>query len=125
MATMKVHESFLYAAEADADLRTKLNYFCKVSSDGEIALAGANEKVLGTIYEVNLTGTAGQYGPVTVQFGGIAKVVAGAAVAAGAQVSSDTNGKAVTAGTNAVGVALTAALAENDVIEVALIGSNA
>lgn len=122
MATFKVHESFLYAAEADADLRTKLNYFCKVSSDGEIALAGANEKVFGTIYEVNLSGSV-PYGPVTVQFGGIAKVVAGAAVAAGAQVSSDADGKGVTAGTNAAGVALSAAGAANDVFEVALIGS--
>lgn len=122
MATMKVHESFLYAAEADEDLRTKLNYFVKISADGEIALAGANEKVFGTVYEVNLTGTAGSYGPVTVQFGGIAKVVAGAAIAAGAEVSSDASGKAVTAGTNKVGVALIAAAADGDVIEVALIG---
>lgn len=120
MATMKVHESFLYAAEADADLRTHLNKFCKISSDGEIALAGANEKVFGTIYEVNLSGSV-PYGPVTVQFGGIAKVVAGGTVAAGDEVSSDADGEAVTGGTNKVGVALTAG-GDNEVIEVALIG---
>jgi hypothetical protein len=121
MATNKVPESFTYAAEADADLRTKLNYFCKISADGEIALAGANEKVFGTIIEVNLQGSV-PYGPVTAQFAGIAKVVAGAAVAAGGEVSSDASGKAVTGGTNKVGVALTAASADGDVIDVAIIG---
>lgn len=121
MATMKVHESFLYAAEADADLRTKLNFICKVSSDGEIALCGNDEKALGTIYEVNLTATAGQLGPVTVQFGGIAKVVAGAAITAGARVACDGNGKAKTGTTNPLGIALTGSNGDLEVIDVALV----
>lgn len=119
MATMKVPESFLYAAEADADLRTKLNFLAKISADGEIALAGANEVCLGTIVEVNLNGAA-PFGPVTVQFGGIAKVVAGGTVAAGVLVSSDAAGKAVSGGTNAIGISLVAAVA-NDVFEIALV----
>ena len=121
MATMKVHESFLYAAEADADLRTNLNHFAKISADGEIALCGNDEAALGTIVEVNLTGDAGRYGPVTVQFGGIAKVVLGGTVTPGQPVNSDANGEGETGGTNIRGIALTGGVA-GDVIDVALIG---
>lgn len=118
MATFKQNESFLYAAEADADLRTKLNLFAKLSTDGEIALAGANEKVLGTIVEVNLSASA-PFGPVTVQMEGIAKVVAGGTISIGDEVSSDANGKAVTGGTQKAGTAMTAGVS-GDVIEVVL-----
>lgn len=119
MATYKVNESDLITIEADADLRTKLNFLCKLSSDGEVALAGANEKILGTIFEVNLSASA-PFGPITVQTQGIAKVVLGGSCSPNDELSSDGNGKAVTGGTQKFGTALQAGVA-NDVIEVALI----
>jgi hypothetical protein len=120
MAIFKVTESLTYAEEAAADLTTSLNLFAKVDANGKIVLAGSGEKVLGTIFEVPLAAVA-PFGPATVQFGGIAKVKAGAAVAAGARVQSDGAGKAITlaAGISA-GIALVAANAANEVIPVAL-----
>jgi hypothetical protein len=118
MATMKINESFLWAGEADADMRSNLNKFAKLSTDGEVALAGANEKVLGTIVEVNLNASA-PFGPVTVQMEGIAKVIAGGTVSIGDEVSSDASGKAVTGGTQKAGTAMTAGVS-GDVIEVVL-----
>lgn len=64
--------------------------------------------------------------PIAVQTNGIAKVTAGAAVARGALVASDATGRAVTAATGdtTAGLALMAAGAAGDVIEVLLNGIN-
>ena len=109
-----------YARNAGADLSDKLYYLAKVDTDGDIILASAGtDSVLGAISE-----TAAQDHPVTVQFGGIAKVIAGAAITAGARVTSDGNGKAVsttTAGDRVCGIALWAAGAANEIIPVALV----
>ena len=121
MATFKVNESFLYAGEAAADLTARLNHLVKMDNNGNIALCGAAEKALGSIYEVPLSATA-PFGPATVQFGGIAKVKAGAAVPAGTRVNSDSTGRVVAGSTNAVGVALEAATAADQLVAVALIG---
>lgn len=70
--------------------------------------------VSGTPNNNNATNTCGE--------GAIARVVAGAAVAALAKVASDASGRAVTAasGNHVLGKALTAAAQAGDVIEVQL-----
>lgn len=101
---------------AGEDLSDKLYYICKVDTDKRIVLAGSGEAAAGVIYE-----TAEEDRPVTYMIDGVAKVILGATVAAGAEVMSDGNGKAITrTGTNAVlGVALEGGGA-NNIVPVAL-----
>jgi hypothetical protein len=95
--------SLSYARLAGADLSNALNKFGMVDTNGNIVLATAAAKVLGTIIEENNINY-----PVTVQYGGQGKVIVGAAaVTAGAVIASDANGLAVAGATNPVGVALT------------------
>ena len=57
-------------------------------------------------------------------FAGTTKVVAGAAITRGAYVAADSAGKAVTNTTdkeNAIGIALAAAAADGDIIEIMLL----
>lgn len=117
MATMKYVESLSYARNAGADLSEKLNFFAKVDTDGDIVLAGDGEAVLGTIYEAAIENK-----PVTVQFGGIGKVIAAESITAGAIIASDNAGKAVAAaaGDFVVGIALTGADA-GDVLSFAFV----
>jgi hypothetical protein len=64
---------------------------------------------------------SGEFLPI--QIAGIARVTAGAAITAGLEVECTTGGKVITAGgaaSNSVGVAMEAALADGDVIEVLL-----
>lgn len=117
MSIFKLVEGLTYAVEAGADLSSSLNRFVKINSSNLAVLAGNGDKVLGTLFEVANLG-----GPASIQFGGIAKVIAGAQIAAGATVQSDANGAAITlaAGT-AAGIALFAAAAAGEVIPVALV----
>jgi hypothetical protein len=102
MSTSKLPEAFSYAGPADVDLSAKLHYFAKKTATG-IDLAGDGTVVIGTLIEVAAAG----YG-VTVQFGGIGKVIAAEAIAANARIASDADGKAVNAATGdfEVGTAL-------------------
>jgi len=102
MAISKLPEGFSHADVADVDLSAKLHYFAKATATG-IDLAGDGATVFGTIIEA-----AALAKPVTVQFGGIGKVVAAETIAANARIASDTNGKAVNAavGDFEVGTAL-------------------
>lgn len=95
MATQKIHEALLYARNAGADLSGKLNYFAKIDTDGDIVLAGDGEAVAG-----NITEAAAENSPVTVQFGGIGKVICAEAITPGARIASDADGKAVVAAVN-------------------------
>lgn len=117
MSIYKLVEGLTYAEFAAADLSEKLHHFVSVDTDGHIILAGTAAPVLGTLYEAGKEGE-----PVSVQFGGIVRVVAGGSVAAGARVASDTNSKAVTAGsaTRVVGIALQGGDAD-EIIPVALV----
>lgn len=92
MAFNKVVEGLTHARNAGADLSEKLHYLAHVDTDGDIVLAGDGEHVIGAIIEAAAVDL-----PVTVQFGGIAKVILGATVASGARVASDADGKAITA----------------------------
>ncbi|MDO8614626.1 MAG: DUF2190 family protein [Dehalococcoidia bacterium] len=110
MAYEKIPNEFTHAQNAGADLSAKLHYFAHVDTDGDIVLAGDGEHVLGVITEA-----AVENSPVTVQFGGIGKVVAGATIVAGERIASDSAGKAVPAavGDFEVGTALTSADADD------------
>lgn len=120
MARFQTAETDTVAIEAGADLRTNLNCLVKVDSNGEIVLCGSGEKALGSIYETNLN-SSDDYGPVTVQYRGIAKVKAGGAITKGARVQSGASGKATTGATNPIGVALESASGDGSIIAVALI----
>ena len=117
MAGFKLDEAWTHAAVAGEDLSAKINYLVKMNSSGEIVLAGADEKALGTLFEGGAAGAA-----VTVAFGAILKVVASAAIAKGARVKVAAGGKGVTGTTNPVGMALSSCAADGEVISVAVVG---
>lgn len=102
---------------ANADLTASQYLFVVANSSSKVALAGAGVDVLGVL---NNDPNTNQSAEVVVN--GVAKVRAGAAVAAGAKVMANASGQAITAtATNkAVGVALAAAAAANEVIPVLL-----
>lgn len=118
MATFQVPEAFLYAQDAGEDLSSALYKIAAVASDGDIELCGDGAAALGVIIEGNT-----ENNPVTVQFGGIAKVLAGGAITAGSKVASDANGLLVTAAADdhAIGLALSAG-DTSDIVPVALNG---
>lgn len=105
MAFTKIHESFVYAKNAGADLSGKLNYLAKVDTDGDIILASAQtDMILGNIVEAAIENS-----PVTVQFGGIGAAIAGGAITAGDKLTADSNGKVIattTASHRVIGIAL-------------------
>lgn len=88
------------------------NRFVKVNGSSEAIQAVANDEVIGV--SMNET-TAGQVQEIA---DGIVMVTAGDAVLAGALVASDANGKAITATTTNVGIAITAATAADQLIAV-------
>jgi hypothetical protein len=88
----------------------------KVDSNGLAALGGAGDFCVGITQDNVPTGEAGG-----VRISGVSKAVAGAAVAAGAKVTSDANGRIITATAstdNCLGVALSAAAALGEIISV-------
>jgi hypothetical protein len=96
------------ARNAASDLTGKVHYLAKVDSNGEIALAAAGtDVVLGVITEEAVADK-----PVTVQYDGQGKAIAGGSITAGARLTSDGSGKVVattSAGDKVFGIALTAA----------------
>jgi len=84
---------------------------------GKAALSLSGASALGVVQNKPSSGQATQ-----IRTEGITKVVAGAAFASGALVMSDANGRAiaVTAGSYAIGKALTAATALGDVVTIKL-----
>lgn len=116
MAFEQVPEMLEYARNAGADLSAKLFYLAKIDTDGDVVLAGDGEAVAGVIREAAVADK-----PVTIQFGGIAKVIAAASFNPGTKLASDGNGKAVTAtsGEYCFGIALTAG-ADGTIVSVLL-----
>jgi hypothetical protein len=103
---------------ASADLSAAQFLFVAMSATG-IALAGAGDYAVGVLQDK--PDALGRPGAVMVN--GVTKVVAGAAVAVNAIVTSDAAGKAVTAGTTAdegMGIALEAAANADEIIAVLL-----
>jgi len=103
---------------AAADLSAKQFFFVEISADRAVNLAGDGEDVLGVLQNKPTSGQSAQVNGV----GSITKVVAGAAIVAGANVSPDAAGKGKTtvSGNYIAGTALEAAGADGDVITVVL-----
>lgn len=109
--------------EAAGDLSAEQYTFVVVDSNGQVGqqttAGGDADGVL--MNKPNAQGVAAE-----VAISGVTKVVAGAVVAAGAKVQSDTTGRAITAATgdHVLGKALSAAAAANEVIEVLLVSKH-
>lgn len=115
MATQ--HPGMLLARESAVDLTGKEYFFAVVDSAGKFDIAGLGAQAIGSIQEGKAAGLHS-----TVMTSGVAKIVAGGAVAAGASVSSTALGKAkvVAITENICGIALTGAAADGEIIEVHL-----
>ncbi len=114
---------FSFSLDAAGDLSAEQHTFMLCDANGRAAQAGAGVDVVGALQnDPSALGEAAN-----IMATGISKVVAGAAVAAGAQVMSDSTGRAITAtGTGAfvAGVALEAAANADEIIAV-LLGQSA
>jgi hypothetical protein len=107
----------LPGAIAGEDLRNHQFRFVSLQTTASAAytvLKSAAVGAIGVSYGNPNTGQAAE-----VVIGGIAKVIAGAAIVRGANVDSDANGAAVTTASTRM-IALTAAAAAGEVIEVLL-----
>lgn len=103
---------------AGADLRTKQGLFVKHhTTAGQVVVAGDGELAIGVLMNKPNTGEAAEV--VMLDPGSKAKVIASAALAIGARISSDANGKAAAsaAGEYVAGVLDTASLADGDWVE--------
>lgn len=112
---------------AAADFTASQFLLMNIDSAGKAALAGDAGRAVGVLQNNPNINQAG-----AIAFAGVTKVVAGAIVAAGADLQSDAAGKAVTfvdPGANVVtwkvGIAMTAAAAADEIIDMLiLIDSN-
>lgn len=108
---------------ASADLSTHQLKFVKISGSNTCTITAAStDAVVGVLQNKPALGQEA-----SVMTLGISKCLAGAAVAAGAEVMSDASARAITASAAAganrvIGVALEAAAAAGEVISVLLIG---
>lgn len=104
------------------DLQDFQYFFVKVNSDGEVELAGDGEAALGVLQNKpgEATGAGGEAASIRIY--GVSKVVAAEAIDPGEEVASDADGKAKVAdsGDRVLGVALTAAANEDEIISIAL-----
>lgn len=104
---------------ANADLSTKQYYAVKAVSGGKVDLCSATtDKAVGILQDKPAAADrAAQVGIV-----GVSKAVAGAAISVGALVAPMASGKIQTAVTTqyCIGIALTAASADGDTIEIKL-----
>ncbi len=114
----------LPGAVASTDLSAHQFKFVDIDASGEIAVAGAGVDSVGVLQnKPSAQGRAATvWGP-----GSVCKVIAGAAVAAGARVTPDATGRAVTAvtGNRINGRALMAAGAAGEIISVFISGQGA
>lgn len=120
-----------WAFKAGADLSTYQFRVVQLDTNGNIVLADGTGKPIGVLVDMP---NQNEYG--TVVIAGIAKAVAGGAVAAGAYLSVDTQGRVVTAtdtvvptgatyapgaqGTRIIGQALSAASAAGEFVTLVL-----
>lgn len=105
---------------AAADLSTKRYFIVKQNSSKQVALgAAATDSLIGVLQNKPKQGEGA-----LVRFGGTSKVVASAAISVGARVTSTAAGKAVattTTNDTVIGIALEAAGADGDIIEIQLV----
>ena len=106
--------------EAGEDLSEKQFYIVQMDSSGDMEVAeSATDLLLGVLQDKPESGQAGTY-----RHKGTSKVVASAAIAIGAYVTTTNAGKAVTTttqGNKVIGIALEAAAADGDIIEIQLV----
>lgn len=110
----------LLTKSALADAAIVKNRFVKLTATGIAAATAGTDKIYGVL-NADVDAATGETVPVTVV--GTAKVTASAAIAIGDSVTATTAGKAITtttAGNVVRGIALTAAAADGDVIEIML-----
>ena len=102
---------------AAANLSTSQFRFVKVTGNKQVNLCVAGDNAIGVLQNKPNTAQAA-----AVTFAGSSKVVAGAAIAAGALIASDINGAAVaaSAGNYIIGIALNAAGGAGELISVLL-----
>lgn len=109
--------------EAGEDLSEKQFYIVQMDSSGDMEVAeGATDLLLGVLQDKPESGQAGTY-----RHKGTSKVIASAAIAIGAYVTTNNAGKAVTTTTQGdavIGMALEAAAADGDIIEIQLMRFN-
>jgi hypothetical protein len=118
MATQE--STLVFTAKAAGDLSSAQYLFQKLSAAKTVTTcAGTTDKSVGVLQ--NDPGAAGL--PAVVAFAGTSKVVAGAAISVGALVAPMASGKAQTSASTqyARGIALEAAGADGDIIEILLI----
>ena len=117
MATQKSLQCI--TALAGSDLSASQYLFVALASDGAADVtSNATAAILGVLQNDPAAGEAA-----SVATGGVVKLVAAAAITAGAEIGVQTGGKCRNASTGVRkhGVALTAAAADGDVIEVLLL----
>jgi hypothetical protein len=115
-AAVTTHEAAVNRTN-DAAVTTRHLLWKKGAADGTVAVSTATDFALGTIDNVT-TGTDENQSVLLLGKGSTKKMVANSAIAAGANVYAAAAGKVDNTGTIQVGIALTAAAADNDVIEV-------
>lgn len=107
---------------ASEDLSAKQFHIVQMDSSGDMEVGeSATDLLLGVLQDKPESGQAGTY-----RHQGTTKVIASAAIAIGARVTSANDGEAVTTTTNGdivVGIALEAATAQGDIIEIQLVMS--
>jgi hypothetical protein len=120
MAKGKDHGGITINPIAGESLATKEHLAVKMGTTGEVTLCGAGELAIGILVK-NTADNA----PAPVRINGTARWMAAGSMNAGIRVMSDASGKVVawTLGSNAVGLSLEAATADEDVIEVLLFSS--
>lgn len=104
---------------AGEDLSSKQYYIVQLDSSGDLEVGeGATDLIVGVLQNTPESGQAACY-----RFAGTTKVIASAAVAIGALVTSAADGEAVTTTTDkdvVIGRALEAASAQGDIFEIQL-----
>jgi len=119
-----INDSPVITGKATAAINNGAFLAVKFDGNGGIVIAGAGENALGLLIATTPEKVeAGE--DVTVQIKDIGLWITGAAVAAGAELTSDANGAAVTAaqGDYVTAIALEAATAAGQVIKVQIVKS--
>ncbi len=117
-----INDSPTIVGEATSDINSGAFLAAKFDENGGIVLAGVGENALGLLLATTPDSVAAGE-DVTVQIKDIGLWKAGAAVAAGAELTSDAAGKAVTAtvGNFVTAIALEAATEANQIIKVQVV----
>jgi hypothetical protein len=116
-AAVETHETTITRTN-DAAVTARHLLWKKGAADGSVAVCGENDVPLGTIDNVE-AGTGIRQTVLLLGKGPTKKMVADGGIAAGALVYAAASGKVDAIGTQIVGVALTAAANNNDILEVA------